>query len=392
MTDPAERDQTPRTPVRAEHVGSLLRPDALRDMFPRVYAGHKTPSPRLLDEAGLQRLTELERMADEAVADVVRRQIDIGLDVITDGEMRRAVFTHSMVDALGGFDDSPVEFAFKNQLGEELVPPGGPHVGARRLTKVDNPARREAEYVISLTDYPFKLTFPAPSYWYCEAVDTTAGAYADQQEFVEQLVDIQRELLSEVIDAGVRHVQMDWPSYVMAIDPAWRSAMPGTESDSLEQLINRLLMVDNAVLEGIPDHVTTALHICRGNYRSMWMTEGSLEPIAEQLFNGLRYDRLLIEWDDVDREGDYRPLRFVPKDGPIIVLGAVSTKTTDVESADEIVRRIEEASAYVDIDKLAISPQCGFASTWEGNELAERIQWEKLACVVEVADRVWGRG
>ena len=244
--------------------------------------------------------------------------------------------------------------------------------------------------MLSLTDHPFKVTFPAPSYWYCEAVDTTQGAYHSQQEFVEQVVEIQRELLAEVIEAGVRHVQMDWPSYVMAIDPAWRSALPGTENDSLEELIDRLTEADNAVLEGIPDYVTTALHICRGNYRSMWMTEGSLEPIAEQLFNVLNYDRLLIEWDDVDREGDYRPLRFVPKDGPIVVLGVVSTKTTEVESVDEMVRRIEEASAYLDIDRLAISPQCGFASTWEGNELAEEIQWQKVACVVEVADRIWG--
>jgi 5-methyltetrahydropteroyltriglutamate--homocysteine methyltransferase len=250
---------------------------------------------------------------------------------------------------------------------------------------------REVQYLTALVDYPFKVTFPAPSYWYCEAVDVATGAYESQQDFIDQVVEIQRELLAEVIEAGARHVQMDWPAYVMAIDPAWRSAMPGTEGDSLEDLIDRLIQVDNAVIQSIPDEVTTALHICRGNYRSMWMTEGSLEPVAEQLFNGLKYDRLLIEWDDVAREGDYSPLRFVPNDGPVVVMGVVSTKTTTVESPDEMVRRIEEAAAYIDVDKLAISPQCGFASTWEGNELAEQIQWEKLACVVEVADRVWGR-
>jgi 5-methyltetrahydropteroyltriglutamate--homocysteine methyltransferase len=382
----------PRTPPRSEHVGSLLRPPALREMFPKVYEGHKTPSARLLDEAGLERLAELERMADQAVADVVQRQIDLGLDLITDGEMRRAMFTHSLVDALGGFEDSPVEFAFKNERGEEMVPPAGPHIGAQRLRKVDNPALREVQYVQSLTDHPLKVTFPAPSYWYCEPVDTSEGAYESQQEFVEQVVQIQRELLREVIDAGVRHVQMDWPSYVMAIDPAWRDSVHGTEGDSLEDLMGRLIAVDNAVLDGIPEDVTKALHICRGNYRSMWMTEGSLEPIAEQLFSGLEYDRLLIEWDDTDREGDYSPLRFVPDGGPIVVMGVVSTKTTEVEPADEILKRIEGAAEYVDVDHLAISPQCGFASTWEGNELAEQIQWAKLECVVEVAERVWGNG
>ena len=385
-------ERIPRKPARAEHVGSLLRPDALREMFPKVYEGHKTPSPRLLDAAGLERLAELERLADEAIADAVRRQIDLGLDVITDGEMRRAMFTHSLVDALGGFEDSPVEFSFTNEEGEELIPPSGPYVGAQRVEKVDNPAAREAAFVRSLTEYPFKVTFPAPSYWFCEAVDTSKGAYASQQEFVEQVVQIQRELLSEVIALGCRHVQMDWPAYVMAIDPAWRSALPGTQHDTLEQLIARLIAVDNAVLEGIPEEVTKALHICRGNYRSMWMTEGSLEPIAEQLFNGLGYDRLLVEWDDTAREGDYSPLRFVPRRGPIIVMGLVSTKTATVESADDILRRIEEAAGYVDLDQLGISPQCGFASTWEGNELAAEIQWQKLERVVEVADRVWGRG
>jgi 5-methyltetrahydropteroyltriglutamate--homocysteine methyltransferase len=234
------------------------------------------------------------------------------------------------------------------------------------------------------------VTFPAPSYWFSEPVDLSKGAYVSQQEFVEQVVQIQRELLAEVIDAGVRHVQMDWPSYVMAIDPAWRDALPGTEGDSLAQVIERMVAVDNGVLEQIPDGVTTALHICRGNYRSMWMTQGSLEPIAEQLFNTLAYDRVLIEWDDTSRDGDYSPLRFVPRDGPIVVMGVVSTKTATVESPDDMVRRIEEAASYLDVDRLAISPQCGFASTWEGNELAEAIQWQKLACVVEVANRVWG--
>src|SRR5262249_25948364 len=152
--------------------------------------------------------------------------------------------------------------------GEEMVPPSGPAVGATRVSKVANPALDEARYVRTLTDHPLKVTFPAPSYWYCEPVDLSQGAYASQREFVDQVVEIQRELLAEVVAAGVRHVQMDWPAYVMAIDPRWRDHLPGTEGLSLEALMEELIAVDNAVIAGLPDDVTTALHICRGNYRS----------------------------------------------------------------------------------------------------------------------------
>lgn len=390
-TGNSTNERAPRRVPRAETVGSLLRPPALRAKFPEVYAGHKTPSPRLLDAAGRERLAELERLADKAVADVVRRQIDAGLDVITDGEMRRASFTHSLVDALGGFEDSDVEFAFTNDAGEVMVPPSGPLVGAERVRKVDNPALREAQYVRSLTDYPLKVTFPAPSYWFCEPVDVTKGAYSSQAEFVNQVVEIQRELLAEVVAAGVRHVQMDWPSYVMALDPKWRGHLPDSEGKSLATLMSEMIEVDNAVIAGLPDDVTKALHVCRGNYRSMWMTEGSFEPIAEQMFNDLRYDRLLVEWDDRDREGDFGPLRHVPHGGPVVVMGIVSSKSTTVESPDDVERRLHEVAEHVPFEQLAISPQCGFASTWEGNELADEIQWGKIGVVVEVADRIWGR-
>jgi 5-methyltetrahydropteroyltriglutamate--homocysteine methyltransferase len=259
------------------------------------------------------------------------------------------------------------------------------------VSKVDNPAVREVEFVKTLTDYPLKVTFPAPSYWFCEPVDLSKGAYASQQDFVEQVVEIQRELIAEAIAAGARHVQMDWPAYVMAIDPNWRSSLHGTEGMGLEALMDKLIAIDNAVLEGIPDDVTTAIHICRGNFRSMWMTEGSFDPIAEQMFTQLQYDRLLVEWEDTEREGDYSSLRYVEKDGPVIVMGIVSSKNQTVESVDDIQRHLDDAAEYVDMAQLAISPQCGFASTWEGNELAEEIQWGKLAAVAETADRVWGR-
>lgn len=159
--------------------------------------------------------------------------------------------------------------------------------------------------------------------------------------------------------------------------------------ETAESLLEKAIAVDNAILEGLPAHVTTATHLCRGNYRSLWWLEGKLDAIAEQMFNSLRHDRLLIEWEDVEREGDYRPLRFVPKGRPVIVMGVVSTKVPEVESEDEVVRRLEDAAQFVDLDQLAISPQCGFASCWEGNDIAEEIQWRKLEVVAGVADRLW---
>ncbi|HTX07341.1 MAG TPA: cobalamin-independent methionine synthase II family protein [Solirubrobacteraceae bacterium] len=379
-----------RAVPRAECVGSLLRPVELRELFAEVYAGLKTPSPRLLDAHGRERLAVLQQRADAAITEAVRRQIDIGLDVITDGEMRRSVFTHSLVDALAGFEDSEVEFPFTNEQGEVMVPPSGPLIGADRVSRVGNPALDEVRYVQSLTDYPLKVTFPAPSYWYCEPVELRAGAYASQQEFVEQVVAIQRELIAEVIAAGVRYVQMDWPSYVMALDPKWRAHLPGHDSRSLAELMEMMIAVDNAVIADLPADVTTALHICRGNYRSMWMTEGSLEPIAEQLFNQLHYNRLLVEWEDRGREGDFTALRHVPAGGPVVAMGIVSSKSTHVENEDEIERLLDEAASLVSVEQLALTTQCGFASTWEGNELAEDAQWRKLELIVEVADRVWG--
>src|SRR5262249_37219096 len=155
-----------------------------------------------------------------------------GLDVITDGEMRRAMFTHSVVDALEGFDDSDKEFAFTNDRGEIMVPPSGPLVGRERLRKADSPAAREVRYLRSLTAYPVKVTLPAASYWFCEPIDLGQGAYASQAEFVAHVVEIQRELIADAVAAGARYVQLDWPSYVMLVDPKWAHEFPDADGKS----------------------------------------------------------------------------------------------------------------------------------------------------------------
>jgi 5-methyltetrahydropteroyltriglutamate--homocysteine methyltransferase len=372
-------------------VGSLLRPQGLRDMFADVYAGTFTPGYSLLDEEQRSRLGELNSLADDAIRDAVARQIDIGLDVVTDGEMRRPMFTHSVVDALAGYEDNPHEIGYSNEGLDAEAPPTDPLIGAERLRRIDNnPAVEETKFLRELTDRPFKVTFPAGSYWYYELIKP--GVYANQDELVEQVVELVREIVAEVVAAGAPYIQFDWPLYPALVDGSRAEQHAKALGETVDSLLDKALAADAAVLDAIPAGVTKALHMCRGNYRSRYLMQGSLDPIAERIFNELPYDRFLVEWEDTRREGDYAPLRFVPRGGPVVVMGIVSTKSPEVESPDEMERRLSEAARYLDLEQLAISPQCGFASTWEGNEIAEEIQWRKLEVVAEVADRIWGRG
>jgi 5-methyltetrahydropteroyltriglutamate--homocysteine methyltransferase len=194
--------------------------------------------------------------------------------------------------------------------------------------------------------------------------------------------------VAEAIDAGARYVQFDFPIYPFLLDDGWRARLRRAHVDP-EALLERALAADRAILEGIPDGVTRAVHLCRGNHRSHWLASGSIEPIAERLFGELPYDRFLIEWEDPGRAGGYEPLRHVPP-GPVVVMGIVSSKKPELESADELQRRLHEAARFLALDQLAISPQCGFASTLEGNLIDEEMQWRKLELVGKVADLVWG--
>jgi 5-methyltetrahydropteroyltriglutamate--homocysteine methyltransferase len=359
-------------------------------MFDKVYGSLQTPSPRLLDEAGRRQVEELERLADSAVADAIRRQVEIGLDVITDGEMRRAMFTHSLVDALEGYEDNTELLTFIDAHGQNLSPPAEPKFGSRRLRKVANPAAAEVRFARTQSSHPLKATFPAMSFWYGDKIHLQPGVYESHDEFIAHLTELQADLIEEVVEAGASYIQLDFPMYGILADSRKAQKYAELFDETLDSLLEKVIMADNAILERIPDHVTTALHICRGNYRSAWFAEGPLDPVAERIFNELKYDRLLIEWDDPEREGDFSALRFVPKGGPIVVLGLVSTKYPEVESVTDVESRIEQAAEYLEVEQLALSPQCGFASCWEGNELAELSQWRKLEVVTEVADRVWG--
>jgi 5-methyltetrahydropteroyltriglutamate--homocysteine methyltransferase len=360
---------SPRRPAHAEVVGSLLRP-------PELLAAVERRSDPL----------HLGAVADAAIERVVRRQLDIGLDVVSDGEFRRWMFLNSFYDAVEGIatDRSAVEFT--NGRGENVVLTV-PSIEAR-LRKVDSPAAREAAYMAGLTDRPFKVTFPAASL-FVHPFGVSGDAYPTLDEFVEHAIAIERGLISEAVEAGCRYVQLDFPLYPYLVDRDWSGRFEAA-GHSVPALLDKAIAADSAILEGIPEGVTKALHVCRGNYRSRWICAGSLEPVAERLFGDLPYDVFLVEWDDVDRDGGYEPIRFAPA-GRIVVMGLVSSKRRDLESEDDLLRRLEEAARHLPLDQLALSTQCGFASVIAGNEIDEETQWRKLELVARVADRVWPR-
>jgi 5-methyltetrahydropteroyltriglutamate--homocysteine methyltransferase len=372
-----------RLPARADVVGSLLRPPALRAAIDAFYEpGHSAA----LDEERAKDRTALREAEDEAIREAVLRQRACGLDVVTDGEFRRWMFMNSFYDAVSGVRTGKT-VAFRNDRGEpvelavhEIVAP---------LETVDSPGAREAAFMREIADgVPFKVTFPAASI-FVHPFTSVEGAYESVDAFVHAAIEIERGLVAAAIEAGAPSVQFDFPLYPYLIDPAWIDRFEASGHD-VAALIDRALAADAAVLEGIPDHVTVGLHICRGNFRSSWMCEGSLEPVAERVFGGLPYDAFLVEWDDEGRDGGYAPARHL-REGSIMVMGLLDSKTPVLEDEDDLVRRLEEAAGHAGgMDRLAISPQCGFASVMVGNETDEDAQWRKLELVGRVADRLWG--
>jgi 5-methyltetrahydropteroyltriglutamate--homocysteine methyltransferase len=374
----------PRVPARAEVVGSLLRPSGLRAAIDAFYEpGHSA----VQDQERQKDRTDLTLLEDEAVREAVRRQIDLGLDVVTDGEYRRWMFMNSFYDAVEGVRTGKM-VTFHGERGRTVEL--NVHEIVDRLQPVDSPAAREAAYLAEAAGgYPFKVTFPAASI-FCHPLTTIAGGYESQSAFVEHAIEIERVLVADAIDAGARYVQFDFPLYPYLVDPAWVHRFLAAGHD-VDAVLEDSLAADTKVLEGIPDDVTVALHICRGNYRSSWMCEGSLEPVASRVFGELPYHAFLVEWDDLGRDGGYEPIRHLRSDA-LMVMGIVSTKTPGLEDEEDLLRRMEEAASHVggDMNRLAISPQCGFASVMVGNEIDADTQWRKLELVARVAERLFG--
>ncbi|MEX1264779.1 MAG: hypothetical protein WEE66_12765 [Actinomycetota bacterium] len=375
--------EMPRNPARAEVVGSLLRPPELRAAIDAFYGpGHSAA----LDEERERDRTELTAIEDEAIREAVRRQRDCGLDMITDGEFRRWMFMNSFYDAVSGVRTGKT-VTFRNDRDEDVEL--AVHEIVAPLEQVDSPGAREAAFMREFAgETPFKVTFPTASI-FAHPFTTVEGAYDSVAESVDAAVAIERRLVTDAIAAGARYVQFDFPLYPYLVDPAWISRFEAAGYD-VDAVFESALAADAAVLEGMPDDVTVGLHICRGNYRSSWMCEGSLETVAERVLGELPYDSFLVEWDDEGRDGGYAPVRHL-RDASTMVMGLISSKTPVLEDEDDLVRRMEEAAGYAGgMDRLAISPQCGFASVMLGNETNEDAQWRKLELVGRVADRLWG--
>jgi 5-methyltetrahydropteroyltriglutamate--homocysteine methyltransferase len=372
-----------RTPARAEVVGSLLRPPALRLAIDAFYdPGHSA----VLDEERAKDRTALREAEDGAIRDAVQRQRDCGLDVVTDGEFRRWMFMNSFYDAVSGVRTGKA-VTFRNDRGDDVEL--AVHEIVAPLRAVDSPAAREAAFMREVAgETPFKVSFPAASI-FAHPFTTVEDAYGSVGEFVEAAIAIERGLVADAIDAGASYVQFDFPLYPYLVDPAWAARFEAAGHD-VGSVLERALAADAAVLEGIPDEVRVELHICRGNYRSSWMCEGSLEAVAERVFGELAYDSFLVEWDDEGRDGGFAPIRHL-REASVMVMGLINSKTPDLEDEDDLVRRMDEAAKHAGgLERLAISPQCGFASVMVGNETNEDAQWRKLELVGRVADRLWG--
>jgi 5-methyltetrahydropteroyltriglutamate--homocysteine methyltransferase len=373
-------------PARAEHIGSFLRPAELYAEMERVYAPKHTA---LLAEERNKDLGRLHALEDKHIKEVIKKQRDVGLPVLTDGEFRRYMFTGSFYDGVDGLEVGGPGVAFYDNDGKELRYQGLPIV-SRRLRKIDSPAVRETKFMKANTDSRFKVTFPAGSFFELPFVyqnGITEKVYKSHEELVAHIIDLESEQIDEAIAAGLNYVQFDFPLYPMLIAQSYLDVFAQMGA-SFQQLMDRSIAADKKIADRLPAHVTRGLHLCRGNWKSRHMVSGSLEPVAERMFNELPYDAFFIEWEDIAREGGYESLRFVPK-GKTVIMGIVNSKVPEVERADSLVRKIESASKYLDISQLGISPQCGFASTMHGNELDEAAQWRKLEEMVKAADKIW---
>ena len=378
------------TTIRADHVGSLLRPKPLIDALERETGfryDEARPSNASLEFANSDQAA-IREVTEECIREAVARQESIGLGAITDGEFRRVFFMGTLDQAMSGFAPSDDKFAFHND--QESVEIEARPIVVDRLKVTGTPGADEARFLTSITDKPVKVTFPAASISALPGMfvpGVTDKHYADFMELATHIGEIMRGQIDAAIDAGATYIQLDYPAYPLLLDPSYEEMLGGP--DAIQHAIQAALMADRMIIEGLPSHVTTALHLCRGNLRGMWMADARLDQIADEFF-ALPYDRFLIEWDDRSRMGDYTALKGVPAGRPVVAMGLISTKNAKLEDEDEIVRQLEEASRYIDIGQLAICPQCGFASEAGGNALTEDQQWAKLELVRRVANRVWG--
>ena len=367
-----------RPPFRADHVGSLLR-------APQLLTAREDFKNGTIDE------DELRAIEDDAIRDVVRKQEEVGLKAATDGEFRRASWHMDFIYQLGGVTraQDTMKVEFHNAEGTLEFTPAALHVEAP-IALQEPIFARDFEFLKScVTTATPKLTIPSPSMVHYRGgrASIDEDVYPDMEQFWDDLTSAYAAEVRALGDLGCTYLQFDDTSLAYLNDPKQREMIQtmGGDGEHQHELYIRHI---NEALEGRPDDMAITTHMCRGNFRSSWVAEGGYDFVAEALFNELDVDGFFMEWDD-ERSGGFEPLRFVPK-GKVVVLGLVTTKRPELESKDELKRRIEDASQYVELDQLCLSPQCGFSSTVEGNALSYDDQVAKLRLIVDTAQEVWG--
>jgi 5-methyltetrahydropteroyltriglutamate--homocysteine methyltransferase len=361
---------------RADHVGSFLRPAALLDARNRFFKTQDISAE------------ELRAAEDAAIREVVKFQEGLGFKVITDGEYRRAYFHIDFLTQLGGVvEKGGLSIKFHKADGElDYAPPSLKIEGRIRHPK--DIQLKDFEFLKSTTPYVAKVPIPSPTMLHFRGGSAAVrGVYPDIEEFFADVAAAYRAEIASLAAAGCRYVQLDDTNMAYLCDSKQREAARarGDDPDKLPHLYAKLV---NDSIRDRPDNMTIGIHLCRGNFRSSWAAEGGYEPVAEALFNEFDVDTYLLEYDDA-RSGDYAPLRHLPK-GKVVVMGLVTTKLGELESKDEVKRRIDEAAQYMPLEQMCLSPQCGFSSTVHGNDVAVDQQAAKCRLVIETAREVWG--
>jgi 5-methyltetrahydropteroyltriglutamate--homocysteine methyltransferase len=363
---------------RADQVGSLLRPKELLDA-------------RRSDPPNPERLREVE---DRSIQRILARQQELGFDIFTDGEFRRSNFMGDFTDAVEGFDfGDGVPRSWKTAVAAAPSLGSGRVAGVviQKLRVVHPLTGHELPFLKQHSPGAIKMTLPSATQF--PAISYKRGrsesAYPTYSAFLWDIVEIMKAEMARLAADGVKYIQIDAPRYSYFMDPKWRDWIRAEMKMEPDAWFDESIRADNACFEAARrPGVTLAIHLCRGNSRSHWYAEGGYDAIAEKMFATLAVDRFLLEYDDA-RSGTFEPLRFVPKN-KIAVLGLVSSKRPDMENADDLAARIDEATKYLRLENLTLSPQCGFASTMEGNLISEEQQWAKLKLVADTARRVWG--
>ena len=361
-------------PFRAEHIGSLLRPPSIREAY-RAYKAGKIDSVRL------------EVVRREAIRDAVKLQEEVGLKIVTDGEFRRTTYISHFVESCDGLDFCPSSFRFYDSTGgnHEFLAPRC--IG--KVRRSQSLSAIEFEFLKTVTKSTIKSTYasPATMHFLGGAPDPDPQFYESEDELFNDIAAAYSDDIAEIAAKGARYITLDDVPFPMLCDPSIRGQLETNGKDP-EQLLDKYIDLTNASVSDVPSDMTVGLHMCRGNLKGTWLSQGSYDVVAEKLFQRLKVDVFFLEYDS-DRAGSFEPLASVPDDKHV-VLGLVSSKVPTLETRDELKTRIKEAAKYVDLERLAISPQCGFSSAVIGNPVSVEDQIAKLRLVVEVADEVWG--